>query len=864
VIFNFAVKYFWFDPRIQIHLSIPYEKWLAYRSTVYSSIFPLSSDFEPPSMSHASSHRSLGSEQRTPPTANRVPPEEDRQPLHYTRSSPLIQRPRRQRRTDRTPESDRLSHRSYHSSPPDRTRESDRLSHRSYHSSPPNLPDGTRIASSVAPVSSQSRGGDLQGTRRETLQRDRTRDWERGSTSAPSRHSNRREGGEELFNDDDRSYQTADSYHSQPGSRRSRSRLEPWNRPARTRSKFSDKVTWTGSRTTFREYRQAIEGHLLQAGAGYLIDPDFLEEYELHKATHQHMDYLKSDDFWVRYEVPFEQAKNDKSYLYGILVGSGRKAANMVILKNKPDQDGIAAWIQMTRLYDNGGSIESRADAIDVCLRKPFSHDYPGGLTGYVEQYQALMAELDSIAPTYYPDSRKQSILLKNIRCIPGMAHLAQHCKDNFLSYEMTADYLTQNAIIMDEDNAAHKPKHIMTVNESIEEPGWLNIEETSLLFATIANDTSAFRAYQAFNSRTLRKPLRIPDDIWHVLEPVIKKQIDTIRSKFRTEREVKTTPDTGSKTAGTGGNPTQYTNRKEVNPVENVASQAKAKATSMMQNLTSIHFEIDDDDFLDRRVFAIDTSNDEPATPNNHTRPATRNYAFSDSGADSCSLGKHCHPVSYTGRHVVLTGYDEKRSGKTPIITAYIKVMSQLNIPVILQIHEAAYVKDSNVTLISEYQVRENGIAIDSVSKRHKTVNGTFGTQRMILSEHVYVPFVDKGGLLGYEILPWKEGDEYVYDVFTITNATPWKPRQFSYDADIDVTATIIVTPSETTATSEAVSNCNEKANCFKSCNPSKYSQLYTPPMISEAYIPTHRGAHECGPGIYTPFECGKRNQGS
>ena len=51
VVFNFALKYFWFDPRIQIHLSIPYDKWLAYRSTVYPSVqdlFPLSSDFETP------------------------------------------------------------------------------------------------------------------------------------------------------------------------------------------------------------------------------------------------------------------------------------------------------------------------------------------------------------------------------------------------------------------------------------------------------------------------------------------------------------------------------------------------------------------------------------------------------------------------------------------------------------------------------------------------------------------------------------------------------------------------------------------------------------------------------------------------
>ena len=73
----------------------------------------------------------------------------------------------------------------------------------------------------------------------------------------------------------------------------------------------------------------------------------------------------------------------------------------------------------------------------------------------------------------------------------------------------------------------------------------------------------------------------------------------------------------------------------------------------------------------------------------------------------------------------------------------------------------------DSSVTLISEYQAREHGIIIDSVSKRHRTVHGTFGTQRMILSPDVYLPFVDRGGLMGFEIMPWSDGDEEIYEIF-------------------------------------------------------------------------------------------------
>jgi hypothetical protein len=187
---------------------------------------------------------------------------------------------------------------------------------------------------------------------------------------------------------------------------------------------------------------------------------------------------------------------------------------------------------------------------------------------------------------------------------------------------------------------------------------------------------------------------------------------------------------------------------------------------------------------------------------------------------------------------------------------------MSQRDIPVVLRVHEALYVENSNITLISEYQVRENGIAIDSVSRRHKNVNGTFGTQRMILSENVHVPFVDRGGLLGYEILPWKEGDEFVYDVFDITRDTPWKPRRFCDDEDEDANVTesnARSTAASTDTSSEPTSNEPTSSEFpFKDAT-SKHSQSRAVSMISEAYVPAHRGAHEVGPGKYLPFDRGK-----
>ena len=110
-------------------------------------------------------------------------------------------------------------------------------------------------------------------------------------------------------------------------------------------------------------------------------------------------------------------------------------------------------------------------------------------------------------------------------------------------------------------------------------------------------------------------------------------------------------------------------------------------------------------------------------------------------------------------------------RSGKVPIVLAYVKVMLQMQIPIILHMHEAPYMPDSDVTMLSEYQVREHSFVIDSVPKRHKSVDGASGTQRMVLSEHLHVPFVDRGGLLGCEILDrsaWFCQSIYTYLLWT------------------------------------------------------------------------------------------------
>jgi hypothetical protein len=193
--------------------------------------------------------------------------------------------------------------------------------------------------------------------------------------------------------------------------------------------------------------------------------------------------------------------------------------------------------------------------------------------------------------------------------------------------------------------------------------------------------------AYQSFNNRTMRQSMRIPDDIWHALEPDIKDKINALRTKIRAKREAQNPKDDGTKVTAPEGIPAQCPNMmKEAKP----GDRAKTQTVTSLHNMNACLFECDDDETDDgvvRNYNMTTTDDDETAMPLTvhahfeYATPVAPNYAISDSGADLCCLGKHCHPVSYTGRHAILVGCnpDQTRSGKVPIVTAHdIKVMSR------------------------------------------------------------------------------------------------------------------------------------------------------------------------------------------
>ena len=97
---------------------------------------------------------------------------------------------------------------------------------------------------------------------------------------------------------------------------------------------------------------------------------------------------------------------------------------------------------------------------------------------------------------------------------------------------------------------------------------------------------------------------------------------------------------------------------------------------------------------------------------------------------------------------YATLVGYDPDttESGKVPIVTAYLKALAHNDVPILLKVNEAPYNADSPITLLSEYQIRENQFIIDSIAMKHKSSPTSYGTQRLVLNEDVHLPFIDRG----------------------------------------------------------------------------------------------------------------------
>ena len=160
---------------------------------------------------------------------------------------------------------------------------------------------------------------------------------------------------------------------------------------------------------------------------------------------------------------------------------------------------------------------------------------------------------------------------------------------------------------------------------------------------------------------------------------------------------------------------------------------------------------------------------------------------AYVDSGADTCIAGAGWIPLSYTGRKANLVGYDDCSTKKTglDICTIATKFVTAAGCPdLILVANETVYNPDSSVSLVSEYQVRDYGCVVDSISKNHRaSISGYKGTQSFYPRDDFPIPLKLMKGLMGCHICEPSKEDLTQLEQIIITVDSPWRPWLYSDD---------------------------------------------------------------------------------
>jgi hypothetical protein len=131
------------------------------------------------------------------------------------------------------------------------------------------------------------------------------------------------------------------------------------------RQVLPSKVIWDGTIDRFEVFRNNVEGHYGQFGAGYLFDSSFQKAY-LQRGVDCYVDFLD--------ELPSaSQIKKDARALYGALLsacqsGVGRR----ILMENRDKQDGVRSWCQFVQQYETDGNRNVRIKRLESVINTVF------------------------------------------------------------------------------------------------------------------------------------------------------------------------------------------------------------------------------------------------------------------------------------------------------------------------------------------------------------------------------------------------------------------------------------------------------------------------------------------------------------
>jgi hypothetical protein len=166
--------------------------------------------------------------------------------------------------------------------------------------------------------------------------------------------------------------------------------------------------------------------------------------------------------------------------------------------------------------------------------------------------------------------------------------------------------------------------------------------------------------------------------------------------------------------------------------------------------------------------------------------------YSTTDGGADTMVLGNRWRFIDiYPHRTINIVGFDKKSTKKygCPVGTACTVMRDANDRPYLVIAHEAVQNTRSNTSLLSESQMRNHGLIVDSTSTKHIGIDGLPGTQS-IYSHDKQIQFrlQQRVALMVLPHHPPTDDEIETLPRFELTSKQLWCPHHV-YDDDTNTT---------------------------------------------------------------------------
>jgi hypothetical protein len=580
-----------------------------------------------------------------------------------------------------------------------------------------------------------------------------------------------------------------------------------------SRPAMHHKIKWDGKEGTFLLFKNQYEAHLMSSQQDYAADPTFRKAY-----IEQNTDFGK---VCMKYGISPVQVASDTKQQYGALsmaCSTNQDGQRFLVMYPR---DGIRVWDEMVRWFQYGGTVENVLNTIETALQKEFTNKYPGGIMAYINMIANTYARQKQVVednpnsnttlPTDVMKMRHVRAKLKGTDYALAIHHDFQECIktkstfDTFLSkIRATFEYIEDGDLHVAKCRA-HVVQHETTTSNQDEVRNAVTlISKTDPMYL----DDTLMGIIRKLDPDFARKFIQARDQ--YVRNLAVKRDENGTRERTTTHETAGSLPKQYSnsavqanvaaktETATVGDSEDSDDGSDAAGDDDSLASLVKdhlALLLKLQQAAT-----VNDQDSLRRgfKTFTIRTDFKHAIRAALAIGTNGWHSTVSDGGADTWILGTGWRTLAKTGRTANVIGFDSNyaRKRNLPIVVSCAVTRDQDGKDVLLVVFDGVANPDSPISLLGEFQTREVGNIVDSVSSKHQHWDGTAGKQGMKLRcplegssmEEAVIPFQVHQALMMFPHREPTDDELLTLPRFLMTPRQAWMPPDH-HDTNQDIT---------------------------------------------------------------------------